>query len=36
MVKEIISAHSSMVEVHSEEGKGSTFSFPLLAAARTS
>jgi signal transduction histidine kinase len=36
MVKEIISAHSSMVEVHSEEGKGSTFSFPLLAAAKTS
>ena len=36
MVKEIITAHSSMVEVHSEEGKGSTFSFPLLAATKPS
>jgi signal transduction histidine kinase len=32
LVKEIVSAHGSMVEVKSEEGKGSTFSFPLLAA----
>ena len=32
LVKEIISAHGSMVEVNSEEGKGSTFFFPLLAA----
>ncbi|MFH1524110.1 MAG: ATP-binding protein [Chloroflexota bacterium] len=36
MVKEIITAHSSMVEIHSEEGKGSTFSFPLLAATKPS
>jgi signal transduction histidine kinase len=32
LVKEIVSAHGSMVEVKSEEGKGSTFSFPLLVA----
>ena len=32
LVKEIVSAHGSMVEIKSEEGKGSTFSFPLLAA----
>ena len=36
LVKEIISAHGSIVEVKSEEGKGSTFSFPLLAAVVTS
>ena len=36
LVKEIISAHGSMVDVKSEEGKGSTFSFPLLAATITS
>jgi signal transduction histidine kinase len=35
LVKEIITAHGSMIEVHSEEGKGSTFSFPLLAATKT-
>ena len=36
LVKEIISAHGSVIEVHSEEGKGSTFSFHLLAAIPTS
>jgi signal transduction histidine kinase len=34
LVKEIIGAHGSMIEVHSEEGKGSTFSFPLLAVVK--
>jgi len=32
LVKEIVSAHGSSVNVKSEEGQGSTFSFPLLAA----
>ena len=32
LVKEIVSAHGSIINVKSEEGKGSTFSFPLLAA----
>ena len=32
LVKEIIRAHGSMVEVKSEVAKGSTFSFPLVAA----
>jgi signal transduction histidine kinase len=32
LVKEIISAHGSLIEVKSEEGKGSIFSFPLLAS----
>ncbi len=32
LVKEIISAHGSIIEVRSEQGKGSIFSFPLLAA----
>jgi two-component system, sensor histidine kinase and response regulator len=36
LAKEIISAHSSMIEVRSEEGKGSTFFFPLLASINTS
>jgi len=35
LVKEIVSAHGSMIEVHSEEGKGSTFSFPLLVVVKT-
>lgn len=32
LVKEIVSAHGSMIEVNSEEGRGSTFSFSLVAA----
>jgi signal transduction histidine kinase len=32
LVKEIVSAHGSIVNVKSEEGQGSNFSFPLLAA----
>jgi signal transduction histidine kinase len=35
LVKEIVSAHGSIIEVQSEEGKGSTFSFPLLAVIRS-
>lgn len=31
LVKEIVIAHASKVSVKSEEGQGSTFSFPLLA-----
>ena len=31
LVREIVSAHGSIVNVKSEEGKGSAFSFPLLA-----
>ena len=32
LVKEIINAHASIIEVHSEEAKGSNFSFPLLTS----
>jgi signal transduction histidine kinase len=32
LVKEIVSAHGSLVDVKSEEGRGSIFSFPLLAS----
>jgi signal transduction histidine kinase len=32
LVRDIISAHGSVIEVQSEVGKGSTFRFPLLAA----
>lgn len=32
LVHEIIDAHGSVIEVESEEGKGSTFRFPLLVA----
>jgi len=33
LVRQIVEAHGSMIEVHSVEGKGSTFQFPLLAVA---
>ncbi len=32
LVRQIIEAHGSMIEVHSIEGHGSTFKFPLLVA----
>lgn len=32
LVRQIIEAHGSMIEVHSVEGRGSTFKFPLLVA----
>lgn len=32
LVRQIIEAHGSMIEVQSTEGRGSTFRFPLLAA----
>ncbi len=35
LAKEIISAHGSQIKLKSEEGKGSSFSFPLLAAIAT-
>jgi signal transduction histidine kinase len=35
LVRQIIEAHGSMLEVQSVEGHGSTFKFPLLAAAET-
>jgi len=34
LVKEIVSAHGSIIEVHSEQGKGTTFSFPLLTVRK--
>jgi signal transduction histidine kinase len=34
LAQEIISAHGSMIQVKSEEGRGSTFSFPLLPAGK--
>jgi signal transduction histidine kinase len=34
LVKEIVSAHGSVVSVKSEEGQGSSFSFPLLASTQ--
>jgi signal transduction histidine kinase len=33
LVREIVEAHGSMIEVQSIEGRGSTFRFPLLAVA---
>ncbi len=35
LVRQIIEAHGSMLEVHSMEGRGSSFKFPLLAAAES-
>jgi len=32
LVRDILQAHGSVIEVESEEGKGSTFQFPLLLA----
>jgi two-component system, sensor histidine kinase and response regulator len=32
LVRQIVEAHGSVLEVHSVEGQGSTFQFPLLAA----
>jgi signal transduction histidine kinase len=31
LVRQIVEAHGSMLEVQSTEGRGSTFRFPLLA-----
>jgi signal transduction histidine kinase len=36
LVREIISAHGSVIEVQSEEGKGARFRFPLLAVNKDS
>ncbi len=36
LVREIISAHGSVIEVQSEDGKGSKFRFPLLAVNKNS
>ena len=35
LVRQIVEAHGSMLEVQSVEGRGSTFKFPLLAAAES-
>ncbi|MGZ9222159.1 MAG: sensor histidine kinase [Anaerolineales bacterium] len=35
LVRQIIEAHGSMLEVNSIEGRGSTFKFPLLAAVES-
>jgi signal transduction histidine kinase len=35
LVREIIAAHGSVIEVKSVEGKGSRFHFPLLAASKS-
>ena len=35
LVKEIVSAHGSIIEVQSVQGKGTTFSFPLLAVVKS-
>jgi len=36
LVREIISAHGSVIEVQSEDGKGTRFRFPLLAVSKGS
>jgi signal transduction histidine kinase len=33
LVRQIVEAHGSMMDVHSVEGRGTTFKFPLLAVA---
>ena len=33
LVRQIVEAHGSMIDVQSEEGRGSVFKFPLLAVA---
>lgn len=33
LVRQIVEAHGSMIDVHSVEGRGTTFKFPLLAVA---
>jgi two-component system sensor histidine kinase/response regulator len=33
LVRQIIESHGSMIDVHSMEGRGTTFKFPLLAVA---
>jgi len=35
LVRQIVEAHGSMLDVQSAEGHGSTFKFPLLAVAGT-
>ena len=35
LVRQIVEAHGSMLEVQSIEGRGSTFKFPLLATAES-
>ncbi len=35
LVRQIVEAHGSMLEVQSAEGRGSTFKFPLLVAAES-
>ena len=36
LVRQIIEAHGSMIEVQSVEGRGTSFKFPLLAVAEES
>ncbi len=36
LVRDIVSAHGSAIEVESEEGKGTRFHFPLLAVTKNS
>ncbi|MGE5641932.1 MAG: ATP-binding protein, partial [Byssovorax cruenta] len=35
LVRQIVEAHGSMLEVQSTEGRGSSFKFPLLAVAES-
>jgi len=34
LVRQIVEAHGSLLDVQSVEGKGTTFKFPLLAVAK--